>query len=261
MLKKHTRTPWVKEPWCIPEASAECVARMEDRLALDEKPADPTRPRACFEERPCQLLGEGHEPRPRVPPYPARLDYEYTRPGTWNLFMLVAPCQGWRHLTVSPRRTTQALAQGMAARVALPCPDAEKRRVVLDNLSTSPPAARSEVCPPADARRILRKREFPLTPGPGHWLKLAELALTVLARQCLSRRLPEAHTLVAELAVWEGRWNRHRATIAWRFTTQDARIKLKNLYHRGRTLSHPTAPAQLPACSFPHRALQEYSLP
>ena len=203
---------------------------MEDLLDLYEEPDDPTRPRVCFDERPCQLLADSREPRPMIPKHPARFDYEYTRHGTCNLFIMVEPFQGWRHLSVTPRRTKQAFAQCMAELVDVHFPEAEKIRVVLDNLSTHTPAALYEVFPPADARRILRKLEFHPTPVHGRWLNMADIELAVLARQCVHRRIPEIHIMTREVAAWEGRRNRHQATIDWRFTTKDARIKLKSLY-------------------------------
>ena len=208
---------------------------MEDLLDLYEEPDDPTRPRVCFDERPCQLLDESRTCLPMVPGSPARFDYEYTRHGTCNLFLMLEPFQGWRHLTVTSRRTKREFAHCLAELVDVHFPEAEKIRVVLDNLSPHTPAALYEVFPPADARQILRKLEFHPTPVHGSWLNMAEIELAVLARQCLNRRIPEATTMARELAAWEARRNRHQATIAWRFTTKDARIKLKSLYPKYST--------------------------
>jgi hypothetical protein len=203
---------------------------MEDLLDLYEEPDDPMRPRVCFDERPCQLLGDSREPLPMGLGHPLRVDYEYTRQGTCNLFMMAEPFQGWRHLTVTPRRTKQEFAHCMAELVDVHFPKAEKIRVVLDNLSTHTPAALYDVFPPADARRMLRTLEFHLTPVHGSWLNMAEIELAILARQCLNRRVPDVHTMGREVAAWEARRNRHQATIDWRFTTKTARIKLKSLY-------------------------------
>jgi hypothetical protein len=233
--KKNELKPWLKEQWCLPEANAQFVARMEDLLDLYEEPDDPTRPRVCFDERPCQLLADRRAPQPMAQGHPLRVDYEYTRHGTCNLFMMAEPFQGWRHLTVTPRRTKQEFAHCMAELVDVHFPEAEKIRVVLDNLSTHTPAALYDVFPPADARRILRKLEFHPTPVHGSWLNMAEIELAVLARQCLHRRIPDATTMAREVAAWEARRNRHPATIDWRFTTKDARIKLKRLYPKYST--------------------------
>jgi hypothetical protein len=228
--KKTTLKPWLKEQWCIPAASAEFVARLEDLLDLYEEPDDPTRPRVCFDERPCQLLADSREPLPMMPRHPARFDYEYTRQGTCNLFIMVEPFQGWRHLSVTSRRTKQEFARCMAELVNTHFPKAVKIRVVLDNLSTHTPGALYEVFPPAEARRILRKIEFHPTPVHGSWLNMAEIELAVLVRQCLNRRIPEATAMAREVAAWEARRNRHRAIIDWRFRTEDARMRLKSLY-------------------------------
>jgi hypothetical protein len=133
--------PWFKEPWCIPQARAEFVARREDLLDLYAEPDDPARPRVCCDERPCQLLADRREPLPMIPKHPARFDDDYTRHGTCNLFLLAEPFQGWRPLMVTPRRTKQELAHCMAALVDVHVPKAEKIRVVVDNLSPHTPAA------------------------------------------------------------------------------------------------------------------------
>jgi hypothetical protein len=167
--------------------------------------------------------------------HPMRFDDAYTRHGPCHLFIMAEPCQGWRHLTVTPRRTKQAFAHGMAELVDVHVPEAEKLRVVLDYLSPPTPAALSDVLPPADARRLLRTLECHPTPVHGRWLHMAAIALAVLARQCLNRRIPDVHTMGREVAAWEARRHRHHATIAWRFTTKDARIKLKSLYPKYST--------------------------
>jgi transposase len=232
VLKKNTRKPWLTEPWCIPKPSAEFVARMEDLLDLYEEPDDPQRPRVCFDERPCQLLADSREPRPMAPRYPMCCDYAYIRHGPCHLFIMAEPVQRWRHLRMTPPRTTQEFAQCMAELVDVHFPQAEKIRVVLDNLSTHTPAALYAVFPPAEVGRLLRKLEFHLTPGHGRWLNMAEIELAVLARQCLTRRVPDVLPMIHELAAWEARRNRHQAMIDWRFTTKDARIKLKSLYSK-----------------------------
>jgi hypothetical protein len=202
---------------------------MEDLLDRYDEPDDPKRPRVCVDERPWQLLADRRTPLPLVPGFPARFDDEDTRPGTWHLFIMAEPFQGWRHGTVTTQRTTREFAQGMADVVPVHCPEAEKIRVVLDQLSPQTPGALYEAFPPAEARRILRTLAFHPTPGHGRWLKMAEIELAVLARQCLSRRIPDRHTMAREVAAWEARRNRHHAMIAWRLTTKEARINLKSL--------------------------------
>jgi hypothetical protein len=203
---------------------------MEDRLDLYEEPDDRKRPRLCFDERPCQLLADSRAPLPLAPGFPTRFDDAYTRHGTCNLFLMLEPFQGWRHVMVTGRRTTREFAQCLAALVKVHVPKAEKIRVVLDHLSTHTPGALYEVFPPVDARRLLRKLECHPTPVHGSWLNMAEIDRAVLARQCLRRRIPDIHTMAHEVAAWEARRNRHQAAIDWRFTTTDARIKLRSLY-------------------------------
>jgi hypothetical protein len=203
---------------------------MEDLLDLYEEPDDPMRPRVCFDERPCQWLGDCRQPLSMVAEHPARFDDEYSRHGTCHLFIMAEPFQGWRQITVTPRRTKREFAHCMRELVDVHFPVAEKIRVVLDNLSTHTPGALYEVFTPAEARRILRQLEFHLTPVHGSWFNMAEIELAVLARQCLNRRIHDMATMTRETSAWQARRNRGRATIDWRFTTADARIKLKSLY-------------------------------
>lgn len=203
---------------------------MEDVLDLYAEAEDPKRPRVCFDECPYQLISEVRQPLPPKSGQPARYDYEYKREGTCNLFMFVRPHTGWRHVQVTDRRTKQDFAQCMKDLVDVYFPDADVIRIVLDNLNTHTPAALYEAFAPAEARRIVRKLEFHYTPKHGSWLDMAEIELSILASQCLDRRLQDSDTLRNEVAAWEARRNADRATINWRFTAQDARIKLKRLY-------------------------------
>jgi hypothetical protein len=203
---------------------------MEDVLDLYTEPFDPTRPLVCFDECPVQLVGETRTPVPAAPGRSRRVDYEYQRNGTANLFMLVQPQAGWRQVTVTARRTKVDFAEQMRALVDEFFPQAERIRVVLDNLNTHTPAALYEAFAPAEARRLLRKLEFHYTPLHGSWLNMAEIELASLARQCLGRRLPDAETLTAEVAAWQGPRNAQQVRITWRFTVSDARTKLDYLY-------------------------------
>jgi hypothetical protein len=203
---------------------------MEDLLDLYDEPDDPLRPRVCCEERPCQLLGDSREPLHMIPEHPGRFDDEDTRHGTWNLLIMLEPFQGWRHLTVTPHRTKREFAHCMAELVDIHFPAVAKIRVVLDNLSTHTPAARYEAFPPATARRILRTLEFHRTPVHGSWLNMAEIELAILARQCLNHRIADLGTMARETAAWQTRRNYQQAAIDWRFTPEDARIKLETLY-------------------------------
>jgi hypothetical protein len=203
---------------------------MEDVLDLYAEPPDPKRPRLCFDELPYQLVSETRAPLPAAPGRPERYDYEYRREGTCNLFMLARPEAGWRHVEVTERRTGRDFAEQMRLAVDVLFPEAEVLRIVLDNLNTHGPAKLYEAFPPEEARRIARKLEFHHAPKHGSWLNMAEVELSVLSRQCLDRRLPDTGSVRREVAAWQERRNAERATIDWRFTAQDARVKLHRLY-------------------------------
>lgn len=203
---------------------------MEDVLDLYAEPYDPTRPVVCFDEKPVQLLEETRVPRPVAPGRPALFDYEYRRKGTANLFLAVEPLAGWRQVTVTEQRTKQDFAAQMKRLVDVCYPEADRIRVVLDNLNTHRPASLYETYPPEEARRILRRLEFHHTPKHGSWLNMAEVELAVLSGQCLERRIPDTETLEQETAACVADRNAARATITWRFTVHDARSKLDHLY-------------------------------
>ena len=203
---------------------------MEDLLDLYAEPFDPTRPVVCFDETSKQLVAETRVPLPLAPGQPERFDTEYERHGTANLFLVVQPRAGWRHVEVTERRTKDDFAAQMQALVDRHCPDATTIRVVLDNLNTHTPAALYQAFPAAEARRILRKLEFHYTPVHGSWLNMAELEFSMLSRQCLDRRIPDRDTLTTEVAGWETIRNEQHATIHWQFTVDDARRKLHRLY-------------------------------
>ena len=214
----------------IPTVGAEFVCRMEDVLDLYAEPYDPARPVVGFDETTKQLVAETRTPLPMEPGRPERIDYEYERRGTANRFLLCQPLGGWRHVEVTDRRTKHEFALQMRALVDRHFPDAERIRVVLDNLNTHTPAALYEAFAPAEARRIARKLEFHHTPVHGSWLNVAELEFSMLTRQCLERRIPDRAGLEAEVAAWETARNEQRATIHWQFTAEDARVKLHRLY-------------------------------
>ena len=205
--------------------------RMEDVLDLYEEPHDEKRPVVCFDELPYQLVAEKRTPLPAEPGRPARYDYEYERKGTANVFAFFEPKEGWRHLEVTERRTAVDFAHAMRRLAEEHYPKAEKIRVVMDNLNPHTGAALYEAFEPAEARRLLRRLEFHHTPEHASWLNQVEIELSVLSRQCLSkRRIPDKETLRRELAAWERERNERGATVAWRFTAADAREKLTRLY-------------------------------
>jgi len=203
---------------------------MEDILDLYHQPYDLKRPMVGMDETSKQLI---RETRSRIGAQVGRVeryDYEYQRNGVSNIFMFFEPLGGWRHVKVTDRRTKVDWAHCMQELVDIHYPDAEVIRVVMDNLNTHNPAALYEVFEPAEARRILSKLEFHNTPVHGSWLNVAEIELSVLSRQCLSRRIPDKDTLTSEIAAWEIDRNGAQTKVDWRFTTADARIKLKHLY-------------------------------
>lgn len=203
---------------------------MEDVLDLSAEPYSTDRPVVCFDELPFQRLADTRAPQPVAPGRSARVDYEYRRQGTANLFVCFEPLAGWRHVAVTSRRTNKDFAEQMRALADDHYPDAPVIAVVLDNLSTHSPAALYQTFPPAEARRLVKRLEFHYTPKHGSWLNMAELEFAILSRQCLSRRLPDRTVLQREIAAWEAERNRARATAHWRFTTAQARTKLQRLY-------------------------------
>jgi hypothetical protein len=203
---------------------------MEEVLDVYMQPEDPDCPPVCMDEASKQLVGEARAPLPARPGDIAHEDYEYVRNGVANLFMFFAPLRGWRHVTVTERRTKVDWAYAMRDVVDIYFPTATKIRVVSDNLNTHDPGSLYEAFAPEEARRILDRLEFHHTPKHGSWLNMAEIELGVLGRQCLDRRIPDHATLAREVAAWEAPRNDAPAAMDWRFTTADARIKLKHLY-------------------------------
>jgi hypothetical protein len=203
---------------------------MEDVLGVYAEPYDPKRPTVCCDETSRQLLADTQPTLPGHPGRPERVDYEYKRAGTRNLFMHCEPQAGWRHAAVTARRTKQDFAHQMQWLVDARYPEAKVIRVVLDNLNTHGPGSLYEAFAPAEARRLAEKLEFHYTPKHGSWLNMAEIELSRVQRQCLNRRIADEDTLTREVAAWEQRRNATQETIDWRFSIIDAREKLTRLY-------------------------------
>ena len=210
--------------------SGEFVARMEDVLELYAEPADEARPVVCLDELSKELHSQVAEPVPPRPGQTAKQDYEYKRNGTANVFLLLCPLLGWRHLDVTARRGYHEFALLMKALVDVHFPKAGVIRVVLDNLNTHVFGALYETFGPEEARRIAKRLEFHYTPKHGSWLNMAEMEFSVLGRQCLGRRIGSAEELAAEVAAWEGERNAARTKIEWLFRVADARKKLHRIY-------------------------------
>lgn len=221
----------MKQQWVIPpKANAAFVANMEDVLDVYARPLDPNRPVVCVDEGGKQLIGDVREPWPVRPGSPAKQDYEYERGGMANLFMAFEPLGGWRHVEVTQRKTAADFARFLRLLSDGPFRQAEKIVLVCDNLNTHTPASLYEAFEPAEARRLAERFEWHYTPKHGSWLNVAECELSVVARQCLDRRIPDLETLRREVTAWEQDRNVAAVGVDWQFTTTDARVKLKRLY-------------------------------
>jgi hypothetical protein len=203
---------------------------MEEVLEVYKRPYDPRRPQVCLDETSKQLVSEIRVPLPAEPGQVERYDYEYERQGVCSLFMCFEPLTGWRHVTVSTRRTKQDWAHVLRELVDVQFPDAEHIILVMDNLNTHDFSSLYETFEPQEARRLREKLEIHYTPKHGSWLNMAEIELAVLSGQCLDRRIGQEVELRQEVAAWEAERNDQQVRVNWRFTTQDARIKLKHLY-------------------------------
>jgi hypothetical protein len=203
---------------------------MEDVLAVYTRPHVADRPLVCLDEAAKQLTAETRAPMALAPGAVARQDYEYKRNGTASLFMLFAPLEGWRHVAVAAHRGAIDYAHVLKQLSDLHFPSAEAITLVQDNLNTHTPASLYRAFPPEEARRIADRFEWHYTPKHGSWLNMAEAELSILARQCLARRIPDIATLEQHVTAWLQRRNKHNVKADWRFTTEDARIRLKNLY-------------------------------
>jgi hypothetical protein len=203
---------------------------MEEVLDIYTRPYDQRHPQVCLDETSKQLVNETRVPIPAEPGRVERFDYEYERQGVCSLFMCFEPLAGRRHVMVSAHRAKQDFAHVLRDLVDIHYPNAEKIILVLDNLNTHDFSALYEVFELEEAWRIREKIEIRYTPKHGSWLNMAEIELAVLSGQCLDRRIGEEETLRQEIAAWEAERNEQQVRVNWRFTTQDARIKLKRLY-------------------------------
>jgi len=203
---------------------------MEDVLEVYALPLDARYPQVCFDERPVQLLGEVYDPIPAQPGQVRRYDYEYKRHGTANLFVMCQPLAGWREVKVTQQRQKVDFAHCMKDLVEVHFPEADRIRVVLDNLNIHTAGALYEAFEPEEAHRILRKLEFHYTPKHGSWLNMAEIEISILSRQVLKQRIGSVTHLKQVTQVWTQRRNAQRATIDWQFDVTKARTKLAYLY-------------------------------
>ena len=229
-LAENDLKPWRKDMWCVPQVDGEYVARMEDVLDLYAEAPDPRRPVVCFDESPTQLIGEVRQPIPAKPGQLERYDCEYKRNGTANLFIFLDAHRPWRKVKVTDRRAAEDFAACMRELTDVHFPEAERIRLVLDNLSTHFPGSLYQAFPPCEARRVLRRLEFHYVPKHASWLNMVEIEIGVLRGQCLERRMATKQRLVSEIAAWERQRNASRARIKWMFTTEKARAKMGRAY-------------------------------
>jgi transposase len=238
-LAENHLKPWRKNMWCIPQVDGEYVARMEDVLDLYAEAPDPKRPVVCFDESPTQLIGEVRQPIPPEPGQLERYDCEYKRNGTANLFIFLDVHQPWRKVKVTDRRAAEDFATCMRELTDVDFPEADRIRIVLDNLSTHSAGALYQAFPPCEARRVLRRLEFHYVPKHASWLNMAEIEIGVLRTQCLDRRIATKERLVSEIAAWERLRNASGARIKWMFTTEKARAKMGRAYPKLAAVSSP----------------------
>jgi transposase len=202
---------------------------MERVLDVYKRPFDPQYPVVCMDESPKQLIAETRKPIPASPGQSARYDYEYRRCGTCTVFLACEPLAGKRMVKITERRARQDWALFLQD-IAGQYPEAKKILLVMDNLNTHTPGSLYETYSPENAKALWNRFEFLYTPKHGSWLNMAEIELSILTRQCLSRRIAEVDEVRAEVKAWENARNNKNANVNWQFTTEDARIKLKRLY-------------------------------
>jgi len=203
---------------------------MEDVLEVYKRPYNPLRPVVCMDETSKQLIAETRQPMDAEPGQPRRVDYEYERKGVADLFMFFEPLRGWRRVWITPQRRKIEWAICVRQLLDENYPEVERLVLVCDNLNTHTGGALYEAFPPAEARRLWERLEVHYTPKHGSWLNMAETELSVLSGQCLDRRIEEVAVLWHEVGPWVDHRNHTEAKVRWRFTTEDARIKLEKLY-------------------------------
>lgn len=230
-VKKNELKPWLKEQWCIPpKGNAAFVYHMEEVLSVYQRPYDERFPQVCLDELSKQLLKDTREPLPVRPGEVEKQDYEYEREGVCNVFVACEPLAGKRVTKTTQRRTKVDWAEFVRELIEVHYPQAEKIVLVQDNLNTHLPASFYEAFPPEEAWRLAQRLEIHYTPKHGSWLNMAEIELSVLARQCLSERISSIEEVRKQVQAWQDERNRAQVGVNWRFTTADARIKLKRLY-------------------------------
>ena len=206
------------------------MARMEDILDVYALPYDPAIPLICMDEQPCQLLDDVVKPIAMKPGQPRKEDYEYERKGTCSIFVFTEPLAGWRHIEATKQRTKLDWANQIERLLDEFYPEANKVRLVMDNLNTHNIGSLYQAFPADKARSLAKRLEIHYTPKHGSWLNIAEIELSVVTQQCLNRRIPDIDFLNEQLSLWEKGRNNSSKYVNWHFTTDKARGKLKHLY-------------------------------
>ena len=229
--QKNELKPWQKRCWCLPgPPSGEFVCAMEDVLEVYKLPYDPEIPVVCLDEAQKQLVAEVRPPTPARPGQPERFDAHYVRAGVCQLFLVVEPLRGWRHVEVRQHKAARDWAEVVRMLLTRHDPRAPLVRLIVDNLNTHAGGALYQAFGPAEARALYQRLELHYTPKHASWLNMAEIELSALARQCLNRRLDTLTAVKREVSAWQTQRNRERTKINWQFTTTDARTKLRRLY-------------------------------
>ena len=226
--EKNEIKPCLVKEWCIPEAGAEFVAKMEDVLDVYQQPYDPVRPVVCIDETSKQLIAQTR--LPCAPGQPEIVDHEYERNGVADIFMISEPLAGRRETIVTETRTGIDFANALKFASDVMYPHAEQIVLITDNLNTHATASLYKAFPPEEARRIAKRFEWHYTPLHGSWLNVAEIEIGVMCRQALAKPLADMESLKRQVKAWTFRRNVVCSTVNWQFTTADARIKLQRLY-------------------------------
>jgi hypothetical protein len=233
IAKKNKLRPWTIKSWCIPKVSTRFISKMEDVLAVYQRPYDRAYPMVCLDEKGKELQSQRVNWQGELPPpglQGTRQDYEYKREGSANILLICEPLRGWRRVAVSQDRTAHSFARQLRQLVDQDFPQAHKIVLVSDNLNIHGIWSLYDEFKPEEARRLAEKIEWHYTPEHGSWLNMAELELSAMQRQCLNRRFPDCHTLEQACQAWVATRNQNLAKIKWQFTNADARIRLHRLY-------------------------------
>jgi transposase len=234
LLESNDLKPWQKKQWCLGELTTEFLWRMENILDLYELSYNPHRPRICFDERPCQLIDDVLTPLPMKPGQPKREDYHYARNGVCSLLIAFEPLRGYRFVQIRKQRTKKDYALFMKALADTQYPQADTLLLIQDNLNTHSPGSFYAAFPAKDAFALAKRFEMHYTPNHASWLNMAEIELSVISKRCLDRRIGDIKTLEREVFACVKERNEQHATVQWRFTKNDARIKLKRFYPIGQ---------------------------